>query len=33
MLNSFRDERFDKIKVDRDNKDWISIWKYANQIE
>jgi diketogulonate reductase-like aldo/keto reductase len=21
MLNSFRDERFDKIKVDRDNKD------------
>lgn len=33
MLNNFRDERFDKIKVDRDAKNWISIWKYANQVE
>jgi len=33
-LNSFRDERFDKIKIDRDsNKAWIPIRKYANQIE
>ncbi|EKD25436.1 MAG: alcohol dehydrogenase related protein [uncultured bacterium (gcode 4)] len=33
ILNNFRDKRFDEIKVDRDNKDWISIWKYANQID
>lgn len=33
MLNNFRDERFDNIEVDRDNKGWISIRKYANQID
>ncbi len=33
ILNNFRDERFDEIKVDRENKDWISIRKLANQID
>lgn len=33
ILNNFRDERFDRIKLDRDAKDGIPIWKYANQIE
>lgn len=33
ILNSFRDERFDKIPVDRECKDWIYIRKFANQIE
>lgn len=32
ILNSFRDTRFDEIKVDRDAKNGIPIWKYANQI-
>lgn len=33
MLNGFRDKRFDKIEIDRDCKDWVYIWKYANQID
>ena len=33
ILNNFRDTRFDKIKIDRDAKDGIPIWKYANQID
>lgn len=33
ILNNFRDKRFDNLKVDRENKNWIYIWKYANQID
>lgn len=32
-LNTFRDKRFDNIQIDREAKDWIYIWKYANQID
>ncbi|MEI6426741.1 MAG: aldo/keto reductase [Candidatus Absconditabacteria bacterium] len=33
ILDNFRDTRFDDIKIDRDAKNGIPIWKYANQID